>query len=51
MHPAPTGLAWALSLKSTFAFPMLALHILTVSIISTDYEAIESEANQEDREY
>ena len=51
MHPAPTGLAWVLSLKSMFALPMLALHILTVSTISTDYEAIESEANQEAREY
>ena len=51
MHLAPTGLAGVLSLKSMFALPMLALHILTVSTISTDYEAIESEANQEAREY
>jgi len=39
------------SLISYGIISMLALHILTVSTISTDYEAIESEANQEAREY
>jgi len=51
MHLAPTGLAWVLSLKSTFALPILDLHIFAVSTISTGYEAIESDTNQEDRKY